>query len=210
MKETALSERLGQQLQQILDALNLTLSTTDCDKIVRYLELLFEWNQRFNLTAIRDPEQMMIRHIADSLVVAQFLSAERILDVGTGAGLPGIPLSLVLPNTKWTLLDSNGKKISFLKHVKAELELENITIVQTRVEQYIPELCYDGIITRAWTSLEQMIKMLKHLSCPQAKLWALKGKFPVEELKDVKKSYEVIPLTVPMLQEQRHLVVVSL
>lgn len=205
-----LQQQLRQQLQVILQELQLHLSPDSQDKIIRYLDLLVLWNKSYNLTAIRDPEAMMVKHIADSLAVAPYIKANRIIDIGTGAGLPGIPLSLVFPDQHWTLLDSNGKKIRFLLQVKAELQLSNVEIVQARIDDYKPQQCYDGLITRAWTQLDVMIEQIRHVCCPGAHLWAMKGKYPSEELSDLKQSYQVQSIKVPGLNDQRHLVVLNI
>ncbi len=200
---------ISQTLNQILTALDIQLPPHAPEKILQYLALLQQWNKVYNLTAIRDPEEMLYKHIADSLVVAPYLKGQRWLDVGSGAGLPGIPLALAFPEQQWTLLDSNGKKTRFLLQVKALLNLQNITVVQARVEDFTPEHCFDGVIARAWTNLADMLTATSHLYCPGGCLWALKGVYPEEELCSVTLPFTVHPLHVPGLAEQRHLVCIS-
>jgi 16S rRNA (guanine527-N7)-methyltransferase len=209
-----LKSQLIQSFSEIISQLNLSLSLEVQNQMIRYLELLTQWNEVFNLTAIRDPEMMLLKHIADSLTVIPALihyhvSGQCFLDVGSGAGLPGIVLALALPDLHWTLLDSNGKKTRFLIQVKAILSLKNVEVVQSRVETFHPAVCFDGIIARAWTSIVEMLEKTKHLYCSGGRLWALKGLYPREELAMIKQPYEVFSLDVPGLKEQRHLVMVS-
>lgn len=128
---------------------------------------------------------------------------------GVGAGLPGIVLALVNPDQHWTLLDSNGKKTRFLLQAKVALGLENVEVIHSRVEEFVPEHCYDGVIARAWASIHDMLGATKHLYCKQATLWAMKGTNPEEELASIKLPYKVHQLKVPGLNEQRHLVCVE-
>lgn len=200
--------KLTNLLAKGLTDLNLSLSADTQDKIIAYLNLLAKWNRVYNLTAIRDPLQMMTRHILDSLAAAAYMKGPRIIDVGTGAGFPGIPLALVYPQHQIVLLDSNGKKTRFLIQVKAELELTNVEVVQARVEDYHPSQCFNDVIARAFTQLNDMILKTQHLCCTNGCLWAMKGIYPQEELHDLdsKMRIEVVQLRVPNLQEQRHLV----
>ncbi len=206
----ALEENLHKVLKDILTATQLSLSAAVQDKIIQYIKLLGKWNQAYNLTAVRDPIEMMTRHIADSLAVASYLTGKTIIDVGSGAGLPGIPLALVFPERKVVLLDSNGKKTRFLIQVKAELGLDNVEVVQSRAEDYQPEQCFDCIIARAFTQIGDMITKTRHLACKNGQIWAMKGVYPEDELKKVAEPYQVYPLQVPGLAEQRHLVCISL
>lgn len=217
-------------LAQILSALKLDLSTQAQQKLLTYLDLLDQWNRTYNLTAIHDPYDRMVKHIADSLAVAPYLSAatansmsdQRWLDVGSGAGLPGIPLALAFPEWQWTLLDSNAKKTRFLVHVKAALELNNVTVIQARVESFEPgslknplatarsASLFDGIICRAWTSLAEMIASTRHLYAKDGRLYAMKGIYPEAELTVVTQPYNVMRIEVPLLNEQRHLVCIDM
>jgi len=157
-------------------------SSLEIEQLEQYLELLKRWNKKFNLTAIKEPEDIVVLHINDSLSVAPFISGEQIIDVGTGAGLPGIPLSIIFPDKQFTLLDSNGKKTRFLIQAKAALNLENVEIVKKRVEKYQPEQCFDCIITRAFAPLDRMLKQTRHLLCQHGRYLAMKADMSMQEL----------------------------
>lgn len=205
-----MSSHLLPKLQHILNKLQLQIPEETQTKLIDYLALLARWNQVYNLTAIRDPDEMLTKHIADSLSVAPYLHGKRFIDVGSGAGLPGMVLAMIFPQQKWTLLDSNGKKTRFLLHAKINLGLENVEVVQSRVETYTPEACFDGVITRAWTSISEMLTTTQQLYCKDAKLWAMKGKYPEEELAALPEAtFTVYKLDVPGLGEQRHLVCIN-
>lgn len=199
---------LRQLLIEGLAELHLNLPQQAQEKILAYLELLEKWNQVYNLTAVRDPIQMMLRHILDSLTIAPFIKGQHVIDVGTGAGLPGIPLALVYPERRFVLLDSNGKKLRFLIQAKAELNLANVEVVQARVEAYHPQQCFDEVVSRAFTQLDDMIAKTRHLCCPKGRILAMKGMHPEAELSelDANIAVKVFPLVVPGLQGQRHLV----
>ena len=137
------------RLQAGLQALNLPLSATVQEQLLQFVQLLIKWNRVYNLTSVRKPDDIIVRHILDSLVVVPYLEAQRVLDVGTGAGLPGIPLSLACPDTQFVLLDSNNKKVRFVRQAVAELGLDNVTVEQTRVEDYRPGQPFDAVVSRA-------------------------------------------------------------
>jgi 16S rRNA (guanine527-N7)-methyltransferase len=180
--------------------------------LLSYLGLLERWNRAYNLTAVKDPAQMVIRHLLDSLSTVPWISGGRLLDAGTGAGLPGIPLALARPDLEVTLLDSSGKKIRFLNHVRRELGLENITPVQERLETFSAETGYQAIISRAFADLASFARAARHLADPQSRLLAMKGKRPESELNDLPpwvRVDSVEKLKVPGLQEDRHLVIMS-
>jgi len=199
-----------------------TLLTTACqqltfkpsrgqlDALNVYLELFIKWNNAYNLSAIRDPNEMVVKHLLDSLSVAHLIDGERFIDVGTGGGLPGIPLAICFPHRHFTLLDSAGKKTRFLFQVKQTLKLDNVQVENCRVESYQPEKLYDGVISRAFASLRDMTDYCQHLIHEDGKFWAMKGVFPDHELSEMEKHYKVFasyPLQVPGLEEQRCLVV---
>lgn len=174
--------------------INYPLGTTKIALLLNYLDLLIKWNSAYNLSAIRDPEQMLYKHLLDSLSIAPFVekcSAERFIDVGTGAGLPGIPLAICYPEKHFTLLDSAGKKTRFLQQVVHSLGLNNVRVINTRVEKYVPEQGYDVVISRAFASLLDMIQWCRHLLTNGGQFWAMKGVFPQDELFDVEKHYMV-------------------
>ena len=155
---------------------------------------------------------MVCRHLLDSLAIARHCSGESILDVGTGAGLPGIPLAIVFPERDFHLLDSNGKKTRFLFQVKTVLGLDNITVHHTRVESLVPNIQFDTILSRAFSSLTDMVSSCDHLLKVGGSFMAMKGAYPEQELRALGNEYQVqsaIPLDVPGLEEQRHLLVIS-
>lgn len=159
--------------------------------LFNYLALLDKWNTAYNLTAIRDLPSMVTKHIMDSLAVLPWLQGERILDVGSGAGLPGIPLAIAQPDKQFVLLDSNGKKARFLLEVKRKLALKNIEIVQFRAENYHPGQGFDTVTSRAFSSLEQMVFWTQHLIAKSGIWLAMKGRYPDEELETLQKNYRV-------------------
>jgi 16S rRNA (guanine527-N7)-methyltransferase len=171
--------------------------------LYRYLLLLDKWNQTYNLTAIRTPDAMVSKHLLDSLAILPWVKGPRILDVGTGAGLPGIPLAIAQPESHFTLLDSNGKKIRFLEEVKDQLQLKNIELVQIRVESYHPAQGFDTVISRAFNNLEQMIHWTQHLIHPKGIWLAMKGATPHAELEKIPFPFRVEHYQVPYLEGER-------
>ena len=181
--------------------------------LLTYLELLVKWNKAYNLTAVRDPSQMVTRHLLDSLAIAPHLVGERLIDVGTGAGLPGVPMAILFPQRHFSLLDSNGKKTRFLFQVKTQLGLDNMAVIQQRVEVSAPERPYDAVLSRAFASLEDMVNGCQHLLAAGGHFLAMKGGHPELELAVLADKCSVIavhPLEVPGLAEQRHLVDMTL
>lgn len=181
-------------------------------KLLAYIDLLARWNRTYNLTAIRDPAEMISRHLLDSLSVLPWISGLRLLDAGTGAGLPGVPLAIARPQMRIILLDSTGKKVRFLNHVARELQLENVSPVQERLEAYHPEAAFDAIISRAFATLASFAGAARHLA-GTARLLAMKGRYPADELgalPDWVRVESVEKLGVPGLQEDRHLVIMSI
>ena len=172
---------------------------------------LDRWNQRINLTAIRKVDEMVAGHILDSLVVLPMLRGPRVLDIGTGAGFPGLPLAIVEPGTEFVLLDSNGKKISFVERMIAALGLKNAKAVKARAEDYAPGKRFDTVIARALASLPRLVELSAHLVGEDGRLLALKGKYPAEELEAIRSlpewEYSVQPVDVPGLEAHaRHVV----
>lgn len=199
-----------EELQRGLDQLALALPEPAVEQLLGYLALLHKWNRAFNLTAVA-PGEMVSRHLLDSLVIAPYLQGERFADVGTGAGLPGIPLAIACPDRRFDLIDSNGKKIRFVTQAIAELGLRNAHASQSRVEQWRPEAGYDGVLSRAFSALADMAVMCEHLLAPEGCLLALKGQYPADELSALPKRFRVDachPLQVPGASGQRHLVVI--
>ena len=201
------------RLQQGCDQLGLPLGAQQSQQLVDYLALLAKWNKAYNLTAIRDEEQMVTRHLLDSLAISGHITGERLIDVGSGAGLPGVPLAIVFPHREFLLVDSNGKKTRFLFQVKTALRLDNMEVCQARVETLQVSRPFDTVLSRAFASLQDMIRDCRHLLAPEGRLLAMKGAYPTQELESVGKtgaSVAVHSITVPGLDEQRHLVEIAL
>ncbi|HAK34872.1 MAG TPA: 16S rRNA (guanine(527)-N(7))-methyltransferase RsmG [Pantoea sp.] len=200
------------KLASLLKAAGISLSDQQKEQLVAYVGLLDKWNKAYNLTSVRDPQQMLVRHILDSIVVAPHLKGERFIDVGTGPGLPGIPLAIVLPQAHFTLLDSLGKRVRFLRQVQHELGLPNITPVQSRVETFPSEPPFDGVISRAFASLQDMVNWCHHLPSAQGQFYALKGVRPDDEIASLPAGFRLISveaLQVPELDGERHLVIIG-
>ena len=197
------------KLSRLLNDAKIVLSEYQQQQLVDYVALLHKWNKAYNLTSVRDPEEMLVRHILDSIVVEPYLEGHRFIDVGTGPGLPGIPLAIVRPNANFTLLDSLGKRVRFLRQVKHELKLENVTPVQSRVEAFPAEPPFDGVISRAFASLSDMVQWCHHLPGKSGRFYALKGIRPDEEIAALPAVFvveDIIRLTVNKLEGERHLV----
>lgn len=201
-----------------INRLQIDLNEQQILQLLDYHRLLVKWNRAYNLTAVRDPEQMVSRHLLDSLSILQFLEGQRFIDVGTGGGLPGIVLAIAAPCHTFDLLDSAGKKTRFLFQVKTELGLDNVAVHHSRVEQYQPDETYDGVISRAFASLQDMVQYCRHLLNEQGIFYAMKGRFPSEEVDQLKKlsaggkSYKVRAshaLQVPGETGQRHLLLIE-
>ncbi len=199
---------LLEQLQQGCEQLELSLTHMQSEKLVNYLELLEKWNKVYNLTSVRDPREMISRHILDSLAILPYLSGNTLLDVGTGAGLPGIPLAIVQAELAVTLLDSNSKKTRFLQQAKAELALGNITVVHARIEQAeLPK--YAMVTARAFAKIDQIIALAGRHCDDAGSLLLMKGTKPDDELLAVNDQFhlkQVVSLDVPGCTGQRHLV----
>ncbi|WP_342220348.1 16S rRNA (guanine(527)-N(7))-methyltransferase RsmG [Rickettsiella endosymbiont of Miltochrista miniata] len=181
-------------------------------KLVEYVLLLHKWNQIHNLTSIRDPLQMLSKHIIDSLAISPYLQGPNILDVGTGAGLPGLPLALTHPQYRFSLLDSNGKKTRFLTHVIQTLMITNIDIISLRVEKYHPENCFNSVVSRAFSQLNEFLHKTKHLCCENGIFLAMKGQYPAEEIAALDADFKLIDtkaLKISGLDEKRHLLIVG-
>jgi len=206
-----MQESLLDKLAEGLAALSLDLSDHVQHQLIDFLHLLVKWNRAYNLTAVRQPEQMVTRHLLDSLVIGPYIQGPRILDVGTGAGLPGIPLALAYPDYQFTLLDSSGKKIRFVTQAVAELGLVNVDVVQSRVEAYQPASRFDTVTARAYSSIEELVKQTAHLLADGGQYLIMKGAYPVAEVEAMPAGYHleaIHQLQVPRLDAQRHLLVV--
>lgn len=194
-------------LERGLAELGLKLSAVQFNTLLGYHAGLVKWNQAFNLTAVRDPEQMMIRHILDSLSLVPWVRPGRLLDVGTGAGLPGVVLAVVCPDLQVTCVDGNGKKIRFIRQMAMELKLNSVTPVQARAEDFTGS--FDQITSRALATLADMIGWTEHLLAPNGEWLAMKGQYPQAEIAALPAAIvvrEVVPLKVPGLVAERHCV----
>lgn len=204
--------RLTDILLKGADALELTLTQQQQDQLVGYVLLMNKWNKAYNLTSVRDPEQMMVKHILDSLAVTKHINAAKVIDVGTGPGLPGIPLAIMHPDKAFTLLDSLGKRVRFMKQVAHELSLTNVTPIQSRVEEHQPEQPYDAVLSRAFASLKDMLHWCQHLVDSDGVFLALKGQYPEQEVADMGDAFSlssVESLLVPDLVGERHLLTIT-
>lgn len=209
---------LAQQLQRLIDDSQLSVSQSHQQQLVQLVELLNKWNKAYNLTSVRNPNEMLVKHIMDSIVVSPHLEGQCFIDVGTGPGLPGLPLAILNPDKQFYLLDSLGKRIRFIKQVVHELGLKNVTPIQSRVEEFTseeeswPEQGFDGVLSRAFASLDDMLDWCHHLPHQQGKFYALKGVIPQAELDHLRDglSLDVIhQLVVPELEGERHLVIIK-
>jgi 16S rRNA (guanine527-N7)-methyltransferase len=189
--------------------LGIELSERQAAQLLRLLDELDDWNQRMNLTAIRERDAQITKHLLDSLSVQPFLQGERILDVGTGAGFPGLPLAIVNPHRQLMLLDSTAKKLKFIEHAAASLQLTNVQTVHTRAENYRPTERFDIVVSRAVGPVEQFVKWAGHLCVGGGRLLAMKGRNPAAEVAKLPSGWKLAAvhrLNVPALDEERHLV----
>ncbi len=203
----------SQQIAAGARQMGLALNEQVFQQLGTYVSLLDKWNKAYNLTAIRHPEDMVSRHILDSLgvfPVLEKLPANQVIDVGTGPGLPGIPLALCFPDRHFTLLDSNSKKTRFLNQCKMELGLDNVYIVHSRAENFTPERGFDVVVSRAFTALSNMVKWCDHLLADEGVYVAMKGLYPEEEIKEISDSHRIVEISelhIPDTEGARHLIV---
>jgi len=203
---------LEECLEQGLYPLGVTPGKEQIVRLSGYLRLLEKWNRAFNLTAIRDLEEMVALHVLDSISARSYWHGLSVVDVGTGAGLPGIPLAIFEPGRHFFLLDSGGKKVRFVKHAVGELALDNVTVVQARVEEYEPAVLFDTVICRAFSSIGEFVRRCGRLSGLGGRLLAMKGRFPDAELVGLPSDWEateVAPVKIPGLAVQRHIVILQ-
>ena len=204
---------MQKQLDTLLAQAGISLTDQQKQQLLGYVGLLDKWNKAYNLTSVRDPKEMLVRHILDSIVVNPFLQGNRFIDVGTGPGLPGIPLAIVRPESHFTLLDSLGKRVRFLRQVQHELNQTNIQPEQRRLEAILPEPPFDGVISRAFASLQDMLSWCHHLpKAESGRFYALKGVRPDDELSQLPNGVELVSverLHVPTLDGERHLVILK-
>lgn len=206
--------RLVEGVEEGVAALGQTLPAGAAARLARLLLMLEHWNARINLTAVRDPQEMIAAHVLDSLSIRGFLGGRRIADVGTGAGFPGLPLAIAEPGRELELIDSHGRKIAFVRQALAELAIPNARAVQARAESCRPEPPFDSVCVRALGTLEEVVSTCGHLVAGGGLLLAMKGRYPQEELSAFERSaaaaawrLDVSPLRVPGLEAHaRHLV----
>ena len=186
--------------------MQLIVSVDAQEKLIAYLRLLQKWNKAYNLTAITDFDKMVIYHLLDSLSVAPYIKGDNIVDVGSGAGLPGIPLAIYFPEKKFTLIDSVGKKTRFISHAVRELKLNNVQVMQIRAEEYPQAQSFDTMIARAVASIDVLREIARHLLCENGKLLMMKS----DEVPTDLTQSEVITLSVPGVDTQRALIIQTL
>ena len=204
---------LEDRIAQGIDAMGLDVPGDCALRLAGYLDLLAKWNRVHNLTAIREPERMVVLHILDSLsVLPHVAGAATLLDVGSGGGLPGIPLAIARPGLAVTLLDASHKKASFLTQAKSELGLANVAVECERVERWHPGRVFDVVVSRAFADLGEFVAQAQHLVAPGGTLLAMKGVYPFEEIARLPASHRVagvVELAVPALAAKRHLVLLK-
>jgi 16S rRNA (guanine527-N7)-methyltransferase len=202
-------------LQNNLKDSNLSITDEQSELLLAFLDLIFKWNQTYNLTSIKDKEEMLYKHIIDSAVISPYLKGEIFIDVGTGPGLPGIPLAILNPDKKFYLLDSQTKRINFVRQVKRELNINNIIPCLGRCEEFRNSnkvVLFDGILSRAFASLHDMLNLCKSLATNHTLFFALKGQLQTDELNNVGPTHqikEIIKLKVPDNLGQRHLIIIK-
>jgi 16S rRNA (guanine527-N7)-methyltransferase len=192
--------------------LGVSLDAVAATALLRLLDELLRWNRAYNLTAITDRTQMLTHHLLDSLSVAPFVQGSTLADVGTGAGFPGLPLALIAPQRRCVLMDSNGKKQRFVAHAARTLGLTNVEALQVRVEEARPAQPFDTVVARACAALPQLLEWVAPLCGPQTRVLAMKGRLPDEEITAVARPWvieQTVPLQVPGLNEERHLVIAA-
>ncbi|MES9939728.1 MAG: 16S rRNA (guanine(527)-N(7))-methyltransferase RsmG [Candidatus Thiodiazotropha sp. 6PLUC2] len=194
-----------QRLSDGAARMGIALSELQQHQLLDYLALMTKWNKAYNLTAVRDPMEMVGRHILDSLVLLPYLKGNNCLDMGTGPGLPGIPLAIMRPDISFTLLDSNSKKVRFLRQVVLELGVNHCQLVHSRIEAYQPHYPFKVLTARALTSLPKLLDLSQALRSDESELLAMKGRVPDLEIEEIKPNYDctVIPLQVAFTEGER-------
>jgi len=204
---------LTSKLENLLSQTTLQVSPQQVNLLIQYVELLHKWNKAYNLTSVRDPQEMLVKHIMDSLMVGEVLHGKNFIDVGTGPGLPGIPLAILFPEKNFVLLDSLGKRITYLRQVVFQLKLTNVQPVKSRVEDYSGETPFDGVLSRAFSSLNDMVTWCSHLvTKEQGQFFALKGQYPSDELTNLPENISLVAsheIKVPELVGERHVLVLK-
>lgn len=206
--QTDTSHMQLQQLQQALTEMELVLSCEQQQQLLQHTQLLQQWNRQINLTTLTTWPQILSHHVLDSLSIAPFISGPNILDIGTGAGFPGIPLAILYPQYHFSLLDPAQNKCAFLRHVVHQLGLKNIQVIADRAQHFSPSTAFANIVTRAWSSLQQLLLESQHLIADNGIYMSMKGTYPTAELAAIAQPYQVHKLSIPLLASERHLVVI--
>ncbi len=196
-------------LSQGLAKLDISVNEQQLQQLLSYAQLIEKWNKVYNLTAIKNSSDIIIRHLLDSLAIQPFIHEPHVLDIGSGAGLPGIPLAIMLQESEFTLLDSNSKKTRFMRQAVLELGLKNVHIMHCRIENYVAKPTPETIVCRAFSSLSNMVQWTEKLMLPKTRLLAMKGRRSQEELDELPKWISVkkiTEITIPFLDAQRHII----
>lgn len=204
-------QQLDLHLSQGLTTLGLELSAEVQGQLLHFIQLLAKWNKAYNLTAVRDPAEMVTKHLLDSLAISPYLQRGEIIDIGTGPGLPGIPLALLRPDDQFTLLDSNSKKTRFVTQAVMELGIRNVTVVQSRAEAYQPAHPFDVVIARAFAGISELLRRVQHLCAAGTRVIAMKGQYPEDEMEGWPAGFRcesIEKITIPGLQAERHVVLI--
>ncbi len=215
MPETCLLEAALEELQEKLNEgcrqMGIRISMVQQQQLLDHIALVAKWNRRLNLTAITDGGDMVVNHVLDSLSIIPYINGDRILDIGTGAGFPGVPLAIVDPTIELTLLDSRGKRIEFLRYACHSLKLDNISLQKSRVEDYRPQQKFDTLVARAFSSLARLVELTGRCRSQGVRLLALKGKYPDGEIaelsREVRTRVTIEKIDIPWMDAHRHIVI---
>ena len=201
-----MTEKCRDLLVSGLEELALSYDDNKINSLLAFIKLIGKWNKAYNLTAIKNPADMIRLHLLDSLAILKYLQGQKILDIGTGAGLPGIPLAIFCPEKNFVLLDSNAKKTRFVQQAVLELQLDNVQVWNGRAEDYRSDEAFNSIISRAFSSIRDFIEVSERLLDKEGSLLAMKGRLPKQELEQISWNYEVYPVNVPGVDVERCLV----
>jgi 16S rRNA (guanine527-N7)-methyltransferase len=205
-------DALSASFDRVAVHLDFSVSELQKQQLINYILLMNKWNKAYNLTSVRDPQDMLIKHIFDSIVISPHLQGNHFADVGTGAGLPGIPLAIMNPNKTFLLIDSLGKRIRFIKQSLYELKISNVTAMQSRVEDVVLDKPLDGVLSRAFASLKDMLHWCQSLTDENGLFLALKGQVSQLELDEIPTGFKVVDcvnLAIPNFKGERHLIKVK-
>jgi 16S rRNA (guanine527-N7)-methyltransferase len=205
-------DALSASFDRVAVRLDFSVSELQKQQLINYILLMNKWNKAYNLTSVRDPQDMLIKHIFDSIVISPHLQGNHFADVGTGAGLPGIPLAIMNPNKTFLLIDSLGKRIRFIKQSLYELKISNVTAMQSRVEDVVLDKPLDGVLSRAFASLKDMLHWCQSLTDENGLFLALKGQVNQLELDEIPTGFKVVDcvnLAIPNFKGERHLIKVK-